>query len=119
MTAIVFCPKCGLENSRGVKICRHCQTSLKFAFEHPDEVQSKNKKSYAEDWSIIRYLFGTFGFLAGAFWGFSLLIDSFIWPVICVGGIVGAFIGWFIGIILENLIDGFINYFHEKREKAK
>jgi len=117
MTTIVFCPKCGTENSSEAKECTHCQIDLKFAFEHPDVVQSK-KKSYAKRWNI-RYMFAGFGFLPGALWGFSLLVDAFSLVPLLVGGIVGALIGWFIGKFLESIIDYFINYYHEKREKAK
>ncbi len=44
MTSIT-CPKCGTENSANAMNCKECRINLRFALEHPDEIERIQKET--------------------------------------------------------------------------
>lgn len=44
----VTCPKCGTENAADATICRTCRINLKFALEHPEEIEPLKQREHRE-----------------------------------------------------------------------
>jgi hypothetical protein len=36
----IICPKCGTENPASLMNCKHCRINLRFAVEHPEQIES-------------------------------------------------------------------------------
>jgi len=88
MTAIVYCPKCGMENSDDAKECTYCQSDLQYASDKTNETNSNSV-----NWLLI-------GFLAGLIPGLLLLglgNPGWVLGLLGVPGIPGGIIGAAIG----------------------
>jgi len=45
----IICPKCGTENPAGAMNCRNCRINLRFALEHPDQIEGAKHAAAPRD----------------------------------------------------------------------
>jgi len=110
MTTMVFCPKCGMENSNDAKECKYCQIDLQCASEHPEElvfkpaINTNETNSNSANWLLIGFLAGLIPnlfLIASGSPGFGL---CFIGGPGILGGVIGAAIGSAMGKKKENIV---------------
>ncbi len=46
---MLVCPKCGTENSDNAMNCRNCRINLRFALEHPDQIEGAKHAATPRD----------------------------------------------------------------------
>jgi hypothetical protein len=49
MMGNIACPKCGTENLASAMNCSHCRTNLRFALEHPEEIEAAKLEATCTD----------------------------------------------------------------------
>ncbi len=52
MMDLVVCPKCGTENPANAMNCKNCRINLRFALEHPDEIERTKREEESKNPSV-------------------------------------------------------------------